>query len=111
MFQLSPPSVNASGSSATVDVAMIPVLSTNTITASATVSQTMVSMSVPASGQQVTVCPGSLPIDRVSASSLSDLPPLDSSSAGSTFPSLSTIKVPRSLLSVMYPKVLGWYSW
>ena len=83
-----PPSVNASGLSATVDV---PVLSTNTLTPSATVSQTMVNMSVPVSSQQVTACSGGLPIDRGSAMSLTDLPPLDSSSAESTLPSLSTI--------------------
>ena len=65
--------------------------STNNVTRSATVSQTTFSMSVPASGQQVTVCSGGLPIDRGSATSLTDLPPLDSSSADSSLPSLSTI--------------------
>ena len=102
-----PSSVNASGMSATVDVAMLPVSSTNTVTPSATVSQTTVSMSVPASGQQVTVCSGGLPIDRGSATSLTDLPPLESSSMEPTLSSLSTIVSARVSTIRHVPKVLG----
>ena len=50
------------------------------------------------------VCPGSLPIDRVSASSLSDPPPINSSFAGSTFPSLSTIVSARVSTLCHVPK-------